>query len=658
MDAINIVKTFLDYSEYSPERTTFFLGSTEHKLHSICSKLNSFLEFDTSGTLAVIYLRKAFETFLQSMELDVVQLFKNPHILDTEKVLWDMLNSPHVIEIETGMADIINSIVERLSGAKMIGARDVNKEIEVLENVLPGTISDLHHCHKEMYIQGGPLQPIKHLNSHISVFETLTDCLMTLEQCPRDGIYLCYINYNKSADGFFGFFVKNNGNIFSIHDRVLENYPGQHSTARNGRWTESKKTNLFPYDYIFHYTDHDYKGYASTFEIQDEMLDFFNLQAEVYMPIVIAMSVLARTYSEGTIEDMNQVYCNTLIANNAALLNESTLPIPISNSSIATLNRNVHISLSVDEIKTGSCAAEFANSTNYFEHGSLPEENSLFVEMYGDGFELNSTAIVNNVSETGLTIRDKNAADKAEFISTEKHLKLVAYKHAREQLAEHIRNKMCEELANFGGMNAVIKWFNDSVKANKDKILLLMAKKYANAELTEEEQALARLMSIQNTDQWGSSLYVLNPIVDDGRFHHIGCVVNKKIPNIQITWNPKDWTDIERFLGPVPKIVKGWQRDFLRGYGNPLLSVTDAVSFVGTPFERREYEQNKRLWDDQEWENAIWRVRSEDREALEKERELYASYEHSHPFNFSIPVKFSKSGLRTYCKEQGIKITK
>ena len=41
---------------------------------------------------------------------------------------------------------------------------------------------------------------------------------------------------------------------------------------------------------------------------------------------------------------------------------------------------------------------------------------------------------------------------------------------------------------------------------------------------------------------------------------------------------------------------------------------------------------------------------------MEKEKEQYAHYEHSRPMNFSVAVKFSKSGLREYCKEHGIKI--
>ena len=74
MDTISIVKKFVEYADYQPERGSFILGSSTHQLHTICKNLNSFLEFDPSGTLAVIYLRKAYEVFLSHMQLDVVKI--------------------------------------------------------------------------------------------------------------------------------------------------------------------------------------------------------------------------------------------------------------------------------------------------------------------------------------------------------------------------------------------------------------------------------------------------------------------------------------------------------------------------------------------------------------------------------------------------------
>ena len=656
MDTISIVKKFVEYADYQPERGSFILGSSTHQLHTICKNLNSFLEFDPSGTLAVIYLRKAYEVFLSHMQLDVVQLFKNPNILDDEKTLWNMLNSLEVNTIEQDMVNIINSIVVRLNGGRLLGERNIAKEIEVLEEVLPGAVTDLHSCHKEVYLRGGPLQPITHLNSHITVFNTLADCLLTLENCPRDGIYLCYINYNKSADGFFGFFIKNNGNIFSIHDRVLERYPGQHAVSRNARWTSEKKTNLFPYDYIFNYTDHDYKGYATTFDIQDDMLDFFKLQAEVYMPIVVAMSVLSRVYSSGDTNDMPQVYCNSMFQENLPALESTHLPAVIASSALAKVNKSINITLESDKVKNGEYADEFRNTEHYFEYGCFPEENNIFAQLYGEGFQLGETLIANNVTESGLVIHDRNAAAKNEFVTTEKHMKLVAYKKAREQLAEYIRDQMCEELRRAGGYNGIYQWYQAQIKDNKDKIFYLMAKVYAKAELTEEEKEFAEHINIYKTDALGANACPLNPVVSDGRFYSLQCPINRKAPSIEIKWVPENWKDIEKMFGSVPKILKGWERTSCRGTGNPLLSVVDEVSFVGTPFEDREIQQNKRLWDDDKWASSIWQASYDDREEMEKEKEKYAHYEHCRPMNFSVAVKFSKSGLREYCKQQGIKI--
>ena len=47
-----------------------------------------------------------------------------------------------------------------------------------------------------------------------------------------------------------------------------------------------------------------------------DKLDFFALEPDVYMPLVIAMAFISNNYSSGTLDDNVIVYCNTLFENN------------------------------------------------------------------------------------------------------------------------------------------------------------------------------------------------------------------------------------------------------------------------------------------------------------------------------------------------------
>lgn len=652
MQPVEIIKSFVTYADYDPERHKFVFGSNIYKLHTICQNVQNFLEFDPTGTTAVVYIKKAYKEFLSTLTINAISLFENPDIMAQEKAIWDMLNSPDVTQIERNMVEVINKAVEKINAGHLLGTRDINKEIEALEEALSSVVTSIQKCNRELYIADDTIKSITNFGNRIYVFQNLTDCILSLEANAKDGIYLCYIDYNHSADGYFGYFVKSNGNIFSLNDKVIENFPGQHEVSRNASWTDRKNTNLFPYDAVFDYSNYDYKGYATRFDIQDDKLNFMNLGPDVYMNIVAAMTLIANRYENTSVSDMKQVYCNTLLENNIqSYISDGNLPAVIANSAIATINRQAKITLTTEDIVSAKCVEEFNNADAYYERGQFPEENSMFVEMYGDGFEFDKPSATSLSTQITLYSNDTNSRE--EFTSTKGHMRVIAYKQGRQQLAEYIRDKMNEELRNFGGVDGVWNWFDEAVHKNQDKIQELFLKIWANAELTEEESALKECIGIGETDDNYSGYLPFNePISIPGRLgKRTVCPFTQKTPSVRIWFSPKDWTDIERLLGPVPKIVKGWHYDnYSRGYGNPILSATDAVSFIGTPFERKECRLNKRLWDDNDWDST-WFRSSEEREKLKQERLLYAHYEPSKPMSFTIAMKFSKSGLRKKSKQ-------
>ena len=75
---------------------------------------------------------------------------------------------------------------------------------------------------------------------------------------------------------------------------------------------------LFPYDYIFHFENYDYKGYAGTYIIDQEKLDFIKLGVEVYQPLLVAMIILKNKY-EGLRFEAEPLFLNTLMEQNFCL---------------------------------------------------------------------------------------------------------------------------------------------------------------------------------------------------------------------------------------------------------------------------------------------------------------------------------------------------
>lgn len=212
------------------------------------------------------------------------------------------------------------------------------------------------------------------------------------------------------------------------------------------------------------------------------------------------------------------------------------------------------------------------------------------------------------------------------FVTTESGYYI--YAAARKQLAEHIRDKMFEEYTAFGGIKGISKWWVDAATAARATLVRLSMERLELAELYEKydfysrnegpclEEAEKRFgdrLKLVSCFHWydGKSLpysaNVPNQYIINERTHKVNRYGNPLWEwyveedlgvtcNRFCTFNPTSWQDIEQLLGmEVPKIVKGWRKDtHSRGYGNPNLDVIDAVTYVGTPFERDECQWNKR----------------------------------------------------------------
>lgn len=676
MTAFDILNHWAKYTKYDPKQRSFNILSANYKANRCCKQIEKISSFDPTGAFSVMYAKKCFLEICNEFQIKLIDFIRDRNALKEECEMWDIFHSEDELRVEQNVLDAIDRLVQQATNKKMLGTRDLEKEKEVLLDSVDSVVDDLTTCKVELFLRGAsPIGTITRCSTSIHVFERLADCLLALEQA-EDGIYLCYISNFGTADGYFSFFVKSNGNILSINERQDEAYPGQHHNTRNGRWQENKGLKLFPYSYIFSFDDHDYKGYASKYMIDMEQLDFFNLQPIAYIPLIIAMVMLVYKYSGASTEDMPLKYSDALLSVNVnkSLPGTEALAIPEA-SSIAKLHRGISVSLTTEDVMNSSFGSQYdwnesqKNGKERGEVGCFPEKSSadLFIKLYGDGFKLDTSALL-EINQHMKALPDDRLAyvvPNAEFVGSENRFAMIAYMQGREQLAEYIRDNMFAEYRRFGGRQAVTKWYSAALSANRTHIMDLLIEKVSHVNdgtegnvfspnwMDSSGNPLAFIGYGEETDSIRVPMH-FHPL-NDGDIKNgrdvLFCPVTGATSSIFFYVRPRDWKDLSLLVGEesIPKIVKGWKCAGHTVCGNPILDATDAVTGIGTPFELDELNYNKRYWTADRWRDYYFHHLEQYPDWTKRKPEL-EPLSSSPRYDFSFVVGFSKRGFKRFCK--------
>lgn len=671
MTVFDILDRWASYVEYDPGQTRFNLMSNTYKGNRCCKKIEQLREFDPTGELSVMYAKKCFLDMCEESRVKLLDILRYPDGLKDEQDMWAMFHSDEVMASEKSVLDTINRLVEQVTHKQMIGQRDLDGERESLLSSVESVVDDLTKCRVDLFQRGSePIGRITRFSACIHVFDLMADCLMALESA-EDGIYLVYITNHGSSDGYFSFFIKSNGNILSINERQNEAYPGQHGNCRNGRWQDAKGLSLFPYSFIFSFAEMDYKGYASKYMIDSEQLSFLRLQPKAYMPLILAMVMLTQKYQGTSTEELPLMYSDALLSVNVdtALPGGSALAIP-AGSQIALAHRGLTVSLSAEQVMDSAFGSRFdisarktdgkdISETGYF---AGTEDATLFTQLYGAGFHLDSDALLEANPHLKVLPADQlaNASPNAEFIGTEARFEMLAYMRGREQLAEYIREQMFQEYLRFGGCDAVKSWYDDALKKNREAVMdLLRGKVLAVAAGTEQNVFSANMRDVSDAPYayiaFGRENRELRIPLNEHPFNEsrikngrssLFCPVTGASSSILFFVRPRNWMELETLTGvEVPKIVKGWSVTGHHVTGNPILNATDAVTGVGTPFELDEAHQNQRYWTQGAWANYYFHHSN-----------LYPDWPHRIPeipvldksprMDFAFVVGFSNRGFK------------
>lgn len=605
----------IEFIGYDPDKKIFKLSESNLDYHY---KIKNLIEYannaDPSGHTTLIYLSNMCRKILGYTMVNVLSVIENPQIIKKYVKIKQLLDSEIVVETKREMMEMIDKFASSFGNVALIGERNSDDSEQDFLNSIESVVEEFKKLKFEVYSKSNlPVGKIERFAPEIKVFGSLSQCVVALEK-SSDGICICYIS-SGGLDGYFGFFVKSNGNIFSLNERLDEAYVGQHNRCRNGRYAEGKAFDLFPYDEICKFSGEDYKGYSTNIEIDQNCLNIFDVgktNRSVYMRMIISMALIVNKYSGVKIDD-ECVFIDSLMQSNLKKLEQSqeNALMKIEDASIVKRQSNFKINFDKNRLINGDYNYEFHHYNTMRKHGEsghFPGYNQELVKIYGQDFEFSNEELLSTDSSRRL-IGDSEVS--RELVGSKKRMELQAYYNLRKKLAEHIKKKISEDIDKFGGINYFFEWYRSELLKHKKEIYKLCLDCFNREESTKEN-----ILAFGDKNEYGISpevkitadyrnifysLYneqtirrsmVLTPIEydDRGMFAKFLCPITGQKANNFFIFRFGDWKQIEKFIGNgLPNFCKDWVNTaFCEGRynGNPILDATDAVGFIESPFKK------------------------------------------------------------------------
>ena len=552
-------------------------------------------EFDSTGELTLVYLAAVCLRQIKSTVAPIMAMLLNSHSLEPYWRCMQNINSEVVKECRRNIVNRLAAIISSVSEQGLIG--DANAIDEALDDAVEAIFDSFAHLRFEVYLNSGlPVEDFDHFSSSVQVSGSLAEMLLRLEKAP-DGIYVGYVS-NPGLDGWFGFFCKSRGSMFSYNERIDEAYVGQHNNMRNGRYTDDKAYELFPYELVKFSEERDYKGYSKEMDIEDQrqLLDTNNFG--MFIRTILSMALISRRHI-GSPVNGDAVIVNSLIASNLAKLKDAD----VSSTAIVKWEASPLVKASAafetpvfDEGKVirGEYNAEFnhGNGKSWRVSGWFNGTNQDIVDAYAEGFHIEQERLLSSNSSRRL-IGDKQT--EQEFIGSPERMRLNAYYEVRRQLAHYISRRMQDDLDKFGGLEGLEKWFAERLKERVDKVLSYCRKTHERIGNAAHDRVDFGESETQPIDSGFRAVnhsvcvyFAKKPMYsriwlsDMKDFDHI-CPITGAKANFFFKFEFSTYLQVQDFLGcELPKFCVGWRENKLYN-GNPILDVTDPVGNIKSP---------------------------------------------------------------------------
>lgn len=659
-----IFDKWAEYADYDPEQTSFKLFSVNYMLNRIAKNVEKLLEWDATSTIPLLYLRQAMRDFYEHAQMKVFDIIQEPTAPQKHIDMWNLLNSEEALAVEEQFKRTLDSLESamnpqmRLTGDVEEGASDPYDITAIVDRLMEG----LPKLHESVWIRSDePIAAQTKVTNTIHIFDSLREAIAALTDV-EDCCALCYIRQPLSADGWFAVFIKSNGNLVSIDERLNEVYPGQHHNRRNGRYLEDHAFDIFPYDEIFEYGEFDYKGYAQSYRIDETKLSLASLSPTMRLTTSVLL-MLAQKRFEGRVLEEEPLLVDSLMRVNrlpdAGLCTALATTAPRALAHHDEAQSRIVSELSTDVIKHATCVKDLdelshthfrSDPSGTFGDFDVDESDRVnFVALYGDGFVCDYSHLFESNSHALPDPNDKHALRNSEFVATYPHMKAIAYKELRKQLADHIRNRMFDEFEEMGGKRAIVDLFERAIADNAQKFFEMAARVWSTNrivdyngkgdmrnDISSSVEGIPGRWYMKNATGHVSLSNASTPngvIVDDNGWHRSTYLEDPYYENkatLLFTMEFLNAKEIEETLGiELPRPIKLWRNpSFKRRYnGNHILDITDPVGDLYTPLER--YDRNG-------------------------ERRFELDGDHDDPF--TVKIGMSKRSLKKLAKELGLPI--
>lgn len=620
MTNIELLEKWSKCLEYDKDQTTFDLNTISYDIHKAGDTIKTIInEYDPSGNLAVVYAKNKLIKFLNSLTIKLIDLFTdNTAVLDLNDLFY-LFSSKSVKSIERNLVNAITNIADLLN-LNLISDRNIS---DIILDDLSNILEELHECKVELV--GNVTKPAVDrdmlYNDEIEVYNTLAECILRIETYP-EGIYLNIITDNNSLGAYFAYIIKKNGRMICINDRVQEEYRGQHKVSRNGRWTDSKKYNIFPY-HLFEYSNHDYKGYATKMTLEDKQIPFHKLGTDA-IDIVFTMYLLMQKFDHLDVDTIPRVYSENLLSYGIRQLNDEgrLLHALTKNSLIVKETSDLEYKLLMtDEDIVNSTPSNILDNSNrtgydkYKEFGDFDTSyGHPFIDLYGEGFEQSTEYNYKLLGESN-----------SEIIGTAQSLYKQKYIDRRHELFHYISAKMAKEYEEFGGIAAIDEWWRDQCRINVDKLLSLAVEKY----ISNTRNGFDMISQVIDDDIMYSISTKDHSMFDDlHTLYGAKCPIYSFVSNIFFNFRFRNYSELLRIVDEtaIPRFLIGYHHD--RDVKcNPLLDAYDPIAYLGTPVESRMRSTPEML-------DVIDRL-----------------HESKYEYRFQIAVGLSKRGLNTLVRQ-------
>ena len=583
------------------ERICRYNGLGEYDIQKIADVAN---EFDDSGKVTLIYLASLCRNQINNTMMPVDYALTKSKSIDIYRKCLSCVQSE---EVKTSRKEIVDNLAKAIglvSGKKVIG------DTSAIDSSLDGALNEIFKEFKklkfEVYANSGkPIGNLTNTSVSVQVCGSLAECLLWLEN-SNDGIYICFISNPGTLDGWFGYFVKSNGNYFSYNERIEEAYVGQHGHCRNGRYAEyGKAYGLFPYELCEFSEKTDYKGYSTSMRIGDNRDLFSGDNLEVAIRVFLTMALISSKHRMATLNSKTVVVNSILNKNLAKIKQEDVKETDIvlwKDSQIVRATNSFQVPIFDEKrVIAGEYNKEFnvGEGKDSWATGIFCGANQEIVDAYGDGFRINQDEILASKSSMRL-IGDGHT--EQEFIGSSERLRLQAYYEVRKQLCKYIGGQMYKDYKDFGEEDGLREWYTERLKERMPKILSLCIEtrhrlngeagdvKYGESEKPKNAPE-SDFVHEENpfTIYFNKDKHCYYTIISLSEFKagEYLCPVTGKTASYHFRFCFRNYIQVKNFLGcDLPKFCVGWHEHHIYN-GNPNLEVTDPIGNFNHPV--REY---------------------------------------------------------------------